>query len=105
MRFAIAGFIVPFMFIYGPAMVLQGTTWEIVMVIISGLLGTLSLAAAVQGWLLTRMPPIQRVVLFVGALCLIIPGLITDLIGFGLLVVILGLQWFSLKKRQPVPAK
>jgi TRAP transporter 4TM/12TM fusion protein len=105
MRFAIAGFIVPFMFIYGPAMVLEGSAWEITMVIVSGLLGTLSLAAAVQGWLLTKLSAIQRVVIFVAALCLIIPGLITDLIGFGLFVVILGAQWVSIKRREPVPAQ
>jgi TRAP transporter 4TM/12TM fusion protein len=105
MRFAIAGFIVPFMFIYGPAMVLQGTAWEITMVVITGLLGTLSLAAAVQGWLLTRMPLVQRIILFVGAVALIIPGTITDLIGFGILAVILGFQWVSSRKRESVPAQ
>ncbi|MEW6532435.1 MAG: TRAP transporter permease [Thermodesulfobacteriota bacterium] len=105
MRFAIAGFIVPFMFIYGPAMVLKGTTFEITMVVITGMLGTMCLAAAVQGWLLTHVPVIQRIVLFVAALTLIIPGTITDLIGFGLLIVILGFQWVSFKKRQPVPAQ
>ncbi|MEW6111722.1 MAG: TRAP transporter permease [Thermodesulfobacteriota bacterium] len=105
MRFAIAGFIVPFMFVYGPAMVLKGTTWDITMVVITGLLGTLCLAAAVQGWLLTRLPAIQRIVLFVAALTLIIPETITDVIGFGLLIVILGFQWVSFKKRQPVPAQ
>jgi len=105
MRFAIAGFIVPFMFIYGPAMVLQGTTFEITMVVISGLLGTLSLAAAVQGWLLTRLPTMQRIVLFVAALALIIPGTVTDLVGFGLLAVILCFQWVSHRKRKPAPAR
>ena len=105
MRFAIAGFLVPFMFIYGPAMVLKGTAWEIALVAVTGLLGTLSLAAAVQGWLLTRMTVIQRIVLFVGALALIKPGWITDLIGFGILAVILGFQWVAYKKREPVPAR
>jgi TRAP-type uncharacterized transport system fused permease subunit len=98
MRFAIAGFIVPFMFIYGPAMVLQGTTGEIAMVVVTGLLGTLGLAAAVQGWLLTLLPTIQRIVLAVASLALIIPGTVTDLIGFGLFVVVLGFQWVSRKK-------
>ncbi|MBM4325840.1 MAG: TRAP transporter permease [Deltaproteobacteria bacterium] len=105
MRFAIAGFIVPFMFIYGPAMVLQGTTFEITMVVITGLLGTMSLAAAVQGWLLTHVPVVQRIVLFAAALTLIIPGMITDLIGFGLLVVVLGFQWVSFKKGQTAPVQ
>jgi len=105
MRFAIAGFIVPFMFIYGPAMVLEGSAWDITMVIISGLLGTAGLAGAVQGWLLTRLPVVQRVVLFVAALCLIIPGLITDLIGFGLMVVILGFQLVALKKGATLTAQ
>ena len=99
MRFALAGFLVPFMFIYGPAMVLQGSGLEIALSIVTGLLGTMSLGASVQGWLLVRATPLQRVILLIAALALIKPGWLTDLIGFGLLLLIVGLQYLTMKKR------
>lgn len=95
LRFAIAGFIIPYMFIYGPAMVLQGSTGEIISVVVTGLLGTMALAGAAQGWLLLPTGMLQRFLLAVSALCLIKPGLVTDLVGLGLL---LGVGLFNLMR-------
>jgi TRAP-type uncharacterized transport system fused permease subunit len=74
------------------------------MVVVTGLLGTLSLAASVQGWLLTRLPNVQRGVLFIAALALIVPGTVTDLVGFGLLTVITILQVMARRKGAPAVA-
>lgn len=104
LRFAIAGFIIPYMFIYGPAMVLEGSGGEIAMVILTGLLGTMSLAAAVQGWLITRVDGVQRVLLLVAALSLIKPGWMTDLVGFGLLIALVGFQVLTLKREKAAVA-
>ncbi|RJQ67651.1 MAG: TRAP transporter permease [Desulfobacteraceae bacterium] len=98
MRFALAGFIIPFMFIYGPAMVLVGSTWEIVSVIVTGLLGTLALAGAAQGWLLARLTLLQRAVMLAAAIALIKPGWITDIVGLGLLLAMTSMQWVAGKK-------
>jgi TRAP transporter 4TM/12TM fusion protein len=104
MRFAIAGFIIPYMFIYGPAILMKGAVWEIAMAVITGLLGTLALAAGSQGWLLRRLSLIQRIIMFVAALALIKPGLITDLVGFGILLAITLLQWTAIKKERGAAA-
>jgi TRAP-type uncharacterized transport system fused permease subunit len=100
MRFAIAGFIIPFMFIYGPAMVLDPSAsgFDIFMTVVTGLLGTLCLAASVQGWLLDRLNTALRVVLLIGALALIKPGIYTDLLGFGIFLVIAGFQFITRRK-------
>jgi TRAP-type uncharacterized transport system fused permease subunit len=98
MRFAIAGFLIPFMFIYGPAMVLKGTGGEIAMTVVTGLLGTMALAASVQGWLLRYTSGVERGLLLIAALALIKPGWTTDLIGFGLLAVITVYQWIQRRK-------
>jgi len=98
MKFAIAGFLIPYMFVYGPAMVLVGTPTEIALVIITGLLGTMALGAAVQGWLLKKAGWIERLILLIGALCLIKPGWVTDLIGLGLLVIVAGYQYTKNRK-------
>jgi TRAP transporter 4TM/12TM fusion protein len=99
MKFAVAGFLIPYMFVYGPAMVLVGSPTEITLAIISGLFGTLALGAAVQGWLLKDASWIERGVLLVAALCLIKPGWVTDLIGYGLLAMVAGYQYTEYRKK------
>jgi len=99
MKFAIAGYLVPYMFIYGPPMVLIGSGTEITISIITGILGTMALAGAVQGWLLKRTHWIERILLLIAALALIKPGWITDLIGFGLLIIIAGFQYAKIRKK------
>ncbi|MBN2122904.1 MAG: TRAP transporter permease [Deltaproteobacteria bacterium] len=98
MRFALAGFLVPFMFIYGPAMVLVGSPGEIALSVVTGLLGTMALGASVQGWFLDKAAPVQRVLLLIAALALIKSGWITDLIGLALLLIVAGWQFRCLRK-------
>lgn len=98
MRFAIAGYLVPYMFVYGPAMVLIGTPMEIAFAVLTGLLGTMALSAAVQGWFLKGASLFERVLLLVAALALIKPGWETDIIGFGLLILVTIYQWMKGRK-------
>ncbi len=92
MKFALAGYIVPFMFVYGPALVLQGTGTDIAIATVTAVIGTAALAGAIQGWFLTRANKLERLLLFVAALTLIKPGVMTDIVGFGLAFVVLALQ-------------
>ena len=98
MRFAIAGFIIPYMFVFGPAIVLVGTGSEIALAAATGIIGSLALAAAVQGWLVTKTSVLERFILLVAALSLIKPGWITDLIGLCLLALISLWQFSKIKK-------
>jgi TRAP transporter 4TM/12TM fusion protein len=93
MKFAIAGYIIPYMFVYGPAMVLKGEWHEIAIAVFTGIIGTMVLAASVQGWLLNRAGIAERILLFIGAVALIKPGWITDIIGLGILFAVLGIQY------------
>jgi TRAP transporter 4TM/12TM fusion protein len=87
-RLALAGFIVPFFFIYSPAMLLiDATALQIVWAGISGLIGTYFLSIAVEGFLKIDLPIWLRPVFFVAAIALIAPGIVTDLIGAGLAAV------------------
>jgi TRAP transporter 4TM/12TM fusion protein len=91
MKLGIAAYIVPFMFIYGPSLLLMGTPTEIITTVITASIGIYAMAAAVEGWLLREAFWYERLILTGGALCLIKPGLVTDGIGIGsvLLVFIL----------------
>lgn len=87
-RLAIAGFIVPFFFIYAPEMLLiSESSIAIVLSAISGLAGVFLLAVAVEGYLLIRLPLWLRAIALAAAVVLIIPGLVTDLLGIGLSVL------------------
>lgn len=98
MRFAIAGFLIPYMFVYGPAIVLVGTPVEIGLAALTGIIGSMALAAAVQGWFLTRCLSWERGVLLAAALSLIKPGWLTDLVGAGLMIFILVSQSIRRKR-------
>jgi len=92
-RIGAAGFIVPFMFVYEPALLMIGDWQTIVSSFITATIGTVILAASLQGYLLRSATMWQRVTLFVAALCLIKPGWITDLIGLVLLAVVFAWQF------------
>jgi len=84
MILASAGFLVPFMFVYGPSLLLEGPVGEIALACTTAVVGVTALAASTIGFLRTRLRVWERALLGVGAVALIFPGLTTD--GFGLLV-------------------
>ncbi len=97
--FALTGFLVPYMFVFGPPLLMQGPWYEVAWAFVSGSVGTLCLAGAVVGYLLRPATGLERGMLLVAALSLIKPGLATDLGGFGLLGATLLLQ-----RLRPAPA-
>ena len=71
--FAMVGFLVPFVFVYNPAILLEGTVVEIVIGAAQMLLGTFFLAVTVAGYFKRNFKPFERVALFIAALLLIAP--------------------------------
>lgn len=93
MRLGAIAFIIPFIFVYGNALLLIGTPAEIVMAAITAVAGTICLGIGLEGWFLGYdLNPFSRAVVLAAALVMIIPGTITDLIGFALLVVFVFLH-------------
>ena len=91
-KLGIAGFVIPFMFVYGPALLFLGEVSSIILALITASIGSLCLAAAVQGWLFKEAKLFGRVALFIAALLLIKPGIITDIIGLLILIAVGYLQ-------------
>jgi TRAP transporter 4TM/12TM fusion protein len=93
MRFGLAGYIVPFMFVYGPAILLGQRPWpDTALALATGTLGTLCLAAGVIGYMIRPASLGERTLLVAAALLLIRPGAATDLVGVVLLAVVLAVQ-------------
>ena len=100
-KLAIVAFIIPFMFVYQPALLWQGGMTEAAVATITAIIGVIGIGGAMQGWLLTACRQWERPVLLIGGLTLIYPGTMTDLMGLALLAVIALLQ---LARRRPRPA-
>ncbi|MBB4018405.1 TRAP transporter 4TM/12TM fusion protein [Chelatococcus caeni] len=83
-KIGLAAFVVPFMFFYSQALLMQGEWLEIAHVFVTASVGIFMLAAAVQGWFFGLLHPLVRVVLLIGALAMIKGGLISDLVGLAI---------------------
>ena len=92
MKFAAAGFIVPFFFVYNPALLFEGPWPEILRAVLTGTIGVVALAASLEAYFLRQATWIERALFFVAALLLIDPNTITDVIGLVLLAVGLLMQ-------------
>jgi TRAP transporter 4TM/12TM fusion protein len=101
-KFAISGFILPYMFVYGPELLMMGNWADIVLALVSSIIGVFALSASIQGFLIRRANLFERVVLFASSLLLIKPGFLTDIIGLSGLLLILLLQVIEKKRREKV---
>jgi TRAP-type uncharacterized transport system fused permease subunit len=99
-KFAAAGFIVPFFFVYSPALLFAGAWGDIGRAVVTGAIGVIALAAGLEGYFLRPASPWERALFIAAALLLIDPGLATDLVGLVVLGLGLGLQ----RLRRPAPA-
>ena len=98
-KLAIAAFLVPYIFVYSPGMLMINTTIPMVLLITAtSLVGMIGIGSSVSGYLITTTRWYDRIMLFAGGLMLIKPGSTTDLIGAGLLIGAYLLQ--VMRKRQ-----
>ncbi|MGQ7245304.1 TRAP transporter permease [Salinicola sp. V024] len=97
MKLAIAGFVVPYMFVFAHSMLMiDATLWNTLWVIVTGVVGVLLLAVAVEGYLRRPLNAFWRILAAVGALALIFPGIASDIVGAVITVVL-----FLLAKAKP----
>jgi TRAP-type uncharacterized transport system fused permease subunit len=87
MGLAAAGFLVPFMFIYAPPLILSGTPTAIATTTLTAMIGVIALAGSVIGYVRAPVGMLRRAALMAAALALITPGLMWDGIGLALLLV------------------
>ena len=98
-KLAIGAFIVPYIFAMNPAMLLIDTTvLQVVLVVITSVIGIFGVAAGLNGYLLHHMNPLARLIIAAGGLLMMDPSLVTDLVGLVLLAAAIGWQLLSRKK-------
>jgi TRAP transporter 4TM/12TM fusion protein len=98
-KLALAGFIVPYMFVYSPQLLLINTSvLDSLRVTAGACLGVWLIGVAVEGYLFTRVPALLRIIAFIGALGLIDSGFYTDLAGLAALALVFLVQHHLARK-------
>lgn len=98
-RLGIAAFIVPFMFMYSPEILMVGSVGSIAIAVATAAIGIYLLSASVQGWFAGRRAGmLTRILLIAGSLLSIHSGLKTDLIALGIIVAAVAVQLITVKK-------
>jgi TRAP transporter 4TM/12TM fusion protein len=98
MRFGIVCYLVPFVCLFAPQLLLVGSTMEIIECAITAVIGVVMLAGGLEGYLLCDAKIIERLMLIAGGFLLFIPGIETDIIGIVLAVIAIALQAIRKKR-------
>ena len=85
-KFGIVSFILPYMFVYSPGLMLNGTLSEILFTIGSSIIGVYVIAISIVGYYKINLSLMLRAMLFIPGILLIKHGIITDLIAVVLVV-------------------
>jgi TRAP-type uncharacterized transport system fused permease subunit len=92
-KLALAGFIVPYMFMFNNELLLLNTTLPVaIRVAATSVIGVAMLGITIEGYLRKEVPVLLRIAAFAGALLLITADVTQDIIGFVILAVILAQQ-------------
>mgnify|MGYP001571166283 CR=1 FL=1 len=91
-KIALAGFLVPYVFVYNPSLLLMGDVNDAILASITSVIGATALSAGVVGYIKRPLGALERIAAIAAALLLIKPGWITDLIGVVIVVILLFLQ-------------
>jgi len=111
MRFGVAKYVVPFLFVFSPALLLKGEFADVALATVTALAGALLLGMAVTGYFVREIGWLNRVLLAVAALALLIPAAgkgvlftwITDVVGISLAGAVLAFElWKSVRLRRDV---
>ncbi|MDR1905048.1 MAG: TRAP transporter permease [Treponema sp.] len=95
-RLAITAFLIPYIFVFSPSMLLIDTTvLEVIQIVFTSCIGMFGLAVGLEGYMFKHTSLIERLMAVVGGLCLIYPGLVTDIIGFSFIGLVTVLQYLG----------
>ncbi|WP_194723645.1 TRAP transporter permease [Noviherbaspirillum malthae] len=108
-KYTVPAFLLPFMFVLDPSgqgLLLMGSTkalaaanwWSIAEVTITAAIGIAAIAAGFQGWMFVRTTLPERIMLIVAGFALVYPGMIADVLGFGLVLVALVSQYLRSRR-------
>lgn len=104
-KLAIAAFIIPYIFVLSPQILLiNSTLTQTILVVLTATIGMIGISAGLIGFWLRKMPWWERIWAVAAGLLLVVPGLVTDSIGLGSLAIIFILQYIQSRKPEKLAA-
>jgi TRAP-type uncharacterized transport system fused permease subunit len=97
-------FLIPFMFIHEPGLLMEGPWSIIISEFVFALIGVIALGASFQAWLFCPLNPWARIAFFLAAILMILPGMMTNIAGF-IIFFGLGAFFYMHKNRRPSTGK
>jgi TRAP transporter 4TM/12TM fusion protein len=95
-KLAIAAYLVPYIFVFSPALLLiDVNTFQIIGILITSIVGIMAVGSAVSGFLISNLAWYERFIFFLSGILLIKPGIYTDI--FGISIIAIG---YLLQKRK-----
>lgn len=91
-KLGITAYIVPFLFVFNPALNFEGDIGPILFITVIAVIGILALAAAVEGVVFTELSVLERGLLFMGAALTFISGPLTHIVGIVIVTAVFSLQ-------------
>lgn len=103
-KLAIGAFIIPYMFVLSPELLMIDTTWYyLIWVVFTALAGMMAIGAGVIGYWLRKLNIFERLLGIAGGLLLIYPEGVTDIVGLVIFILLIALQVFIKKDDQAKP--
>jgi TRAP transporter 4TM/12TM fusion protein len=88
-RIGAGGFLIPFIFVYNPQLLLQeGSVFGITLGVVSALFSCFIFSAAIENYLVNEMNLVQRALLFISSFTLVVPGLLSDIAGIAIFILV-----------------
>lgn len=99
-KLSIGAFIIPYMFVFNPQILMINTTFiEVVPILITSLIGMFGVSAGLEGYVFRKCNFIERILFIAAGLLSIYPEIYTDIIGIALIAVLVILQILTRKKK------
>lgn len=97
-KIGFAGFIVPFMFVYNAAILMEGSPITILYTAATAIVGVIFMSAGFQGFFIMKLNWAERIILLAGGLLTVVPETFTDMVGFVVIIAFIAVK--SIQKKQ-----
>src|SRR5699024_5718330 len=92
LRLAIAGFLIPFVFVLEPSLLLEGSVSELIPALVTVILGMVAIAAGLAGYFFMPSARLEKAVLIIGGGMMVYPSIGGSVVGIGLAVAVAVIQ-------------
>ena len=102
-KYGLVSFVLPYMFVYGPSLLMEGSLGSIILTIVASLIGVFGIALGIVGFFKAKITIPERIIIMLAGLCMVLEGLTTDLIGLAGVAAVIVLNILRAKKNPSGP--